>query len=56
MFALNAYYFFAQQASWQWFMVAGLVVIQEIDIDLEGASSERSFSGSGDIGGNFWLE
>lgn len=48
--ATNAYYYFDSHSSWQYFLGAGLAITQEIDIDLEDANLERSFSGSGDIG------
>lgn len=50
--AINAYHYFDSDSDsdWRWFAGAGLAFIQEIDIDLEDASGERSFSGSGDTG------
>ena len=48
--AINAYHYFESDTDWRWFAGAGLAFTQEIDIDLEDASGERSFSGSGDTG------
>ncbi|MEM0912124.1 MAG: OmpW family outer membrane protein, partial [Pseudomonadota bacterium] len=42
MFAANTYYYLQTDSQWQWFVGAGLAVIQEIDVDLEDASGERS--------------
>ncbi|MFC3096172.1 porin family protein [Alteromonas sediminis] len=50
MFALNTSYYSNLNADWRWFIGAGIAVLQEIDIDLEDDSGERSFSGSGDLG------
>ena len=50
VFAANAYYYTKNTSDWRWFAGAGLAVVQEIDIDLEDQTGERSFSGSGDIG------
>ena len=50
IFAANAYYYFDAVSHWRWFAGAGLIVVQEIDIDLEDSMSERSYSGSGDLG------
>ncbi|WP_338519821.1 porin family protein [Alteromonas gracilis] len=47
---INAYHYFDSDTDWRWFVGAGLAFTQEIDIDLEDASGERSFSGSGDTG------
>jgi len=46
-FFLNGYYFFDSTGSWTPYIGAGLGWIQEIDIDLEGAGAEQSFSTDG---------
>lgn len=51
LFSANTYYIFANEnAVWKPFIGGGLVYAQEIDIDLERDSIERSFSGSNDFG------
>ncbi|MDF2180125.1 outer membrane beta-barrel protein [Aliiglaciecola sp. CAU 1673] len=49
-FALNGYYLFADVAGFQPYSGAGLVWIQEIDLDLERNGEEQSLSGSSDTG------
>jgi len=49
-FFLNAIYHFDSASRWQPYVGVGLGWIQEIDIDLETADSEFSFSGNGDVG------
>lgn len=49
-FFLNGIYSFDARRNWRPYFGAGLSWIQEIDIDLEAAGSELSFSGDGDTG------
>ncbi|MBX2848791.1 MAG: porin family protein [Acidiferrobacterales bacterium] len=49
-FFLNAIYNFDSSNSWQPYVGAGLSWIQEVDIDLEVAGIESSFSSEGDLG------
>jgi len=49
-FYLNGLYHFSSLSNWQPYIGAGLVWVQEIDIDLERDGSELSYSGSGDVG------
>jgi outer membrane autotransporter protein len=49
-FFLNGIYSFDSSRSWRPYLGAGLSWIQEIDIDLETAGSELSYSGDGDSG------
>jgi len=49
-FFLNGIYSFGGGMRWQPYVGAGLSWVQEIDIDLETAASELSFSGDGDTG------
>ena len=49
-FFLNGIYSFNSSSSWQPYVGAGLSWVQEIDIDLETAGSELSYSGDGDSG------
>ena len=47
---LNGIYSLAKRGNWEPYVGAGLIWLQEIDIDLEEGSFERSFSDSGEIG------
>lgn len=47
---LNGIYSLEKRGKWEPYLGAGLVWIQEIDIDLEEGDFERSFSDSGEIG------
>jgi len=47
---LNAIYSLAKRGKWEPYLGGGLIWLQEIDIDLEEGSFERSFSDSGEIG------
>ena len=47
---LNGYYHFARSGSWDPYLGAGVGWLQEVDIDLEDASGELSYSGDGDFG------
>lgn len=49
-FYLNSIYDFQRESSWQPYLGAGLVWVQEVDIDLELDGTELSYSGDGDIG------
>jgi opacity protein-like surface antigen len=50
LFFLNGYYSFAHQGNWTPYLGAGVSWAQEIDIDLEKAGVEQSFSGDNDFG------
>lgn len=50
LFFTNGYYLFAKRGAWQPYLGAGLSWAQEIDIDLETANTELSYSGQGDLG------
>jgi opacity protein-like surface antigen len=47
---LNGYYHFDRSGRWDPYVGAGVGWLQEVDIDLEDASGEISYSGDGDIG------
>ena len=47
---LNGYYHLARSGPWEPYVGAGVGWLQEVDIDLEDASGELSYSGDGDIG------
>lgn len=47
---LNGIYSLAKRGKWEPYLGAGLIWVQEIDIDLEEGDFERSFSDSGEIG------
>ena len=49
-FFLNGFYHFAPRGRWDPYVGAGLALIQEVDIDLEGNGPEQSFAGDGDVG------
>jgi len=49
-FYLNGIYSLQNKGKWKPYLGAGLVWVQEIDIDLEEGDFERSFSDSGEIG------
>ena len=49
-FYLNGLYHFSSNGKWQPYVGAGLVWVQEVDIDLEGDGNELSYSGDGDTG------
>jgi len=49
-FFLNGYYYLSQRGAWQPYVGAGLIWMQEIDIDLERNGIEQSYSGDGDVG------
>lgn len=49
-FFLNGIYTFSSNNRWKPYLGAGLAWIQEVDIDLETAGSELSYSASGDVG------
>ena len=49
-FFLNGYYFLDRRGSWEPYVGAGLIWLQEVDIDLEGNGPEQSFSADGDTG------
>ena len=49
VFFVNAYYPLYQQRSWRIYLGAGVGWVQELDIDLEEGSLERSYSGDGDL-------
>ncbi len=46
---LNGYYFFNPSGNWVPYIGAGVGWIQEIDLDIESAGVEQSFSGDGEI-------
>lgn len=50
IFHLNGIYHLAPTNSWDPYIGLGLSWVQEIDIDLEAANTEQSFSGDGDTG------
>jgi len=52
VFYLNGFYYFdnAADSNWQTYVGAGLGWVQEIDIDLETAAGEESYSGDGQTG------
>jgi len=50
MFALNGIYNFQSSNQWKPYLGAGLVLIQEVDIDLESNGEEQSYSGDGETG------
>ena len=50
VFALNGYYHFASDNPWQPYLGAGVMLVQEIDLDLERDGVEQSYSGDGDVG------
>lgn len=50
LFYVNGRYHFTEMAHWYPYLGAGLVLAQEIDIDLERDGVEQSYSGSGDLG------
>lgn len=50
LFFLNGIYFFDSMGVWQPYVGAGLSWAEEIDIDLERAGEERSYSTDGDVG------
>lgn len=50
LFFVNGFYHLTALAGWEPYVGGGLSWIQEIDIDLETAGTELSYSGSGDIG------
>jgi opacity protein-like surface antigen len=47
---LNGFYHFASRDRWDPYLGVGIGWLQEVDIDLEGDSPERSFTGDGDFG------
>lgn len=49
IFFLNGHYYFSSESKWTPYVGAGLGWIQEIDLDLETAGQELSYSGDGDI-------
>ena len=49
LFYLNGYYYFDHRGDWHTYAGAGIGWTQEIDIDLEQGSLERSYSGDGDV-------
>lgn len=49
-FYLNGLYHFDKTSKWQPYVGAGLIWMQEVDIDLEFDVSELSYSGDGDSG------
>lgn len=50
VFFLNGYYHFKNEGQWQPYIGAGLMIGQEIDIDLESNGVEQSFTGDGETG------
>jgi opacity protein-like surface antigen len=50
IFFVNGFHHLTKVAGWEPYVGGGLSWIQEIDIDLETAGTELSYSGSGDIG------
>lgn len=50
IFYLNGLYHFTARESWEPYVGAGVGWIEEIDIDLENAGGEISYSGNGDFG------
>lgn len=50
VFYLNGVYNFDSSSRWQPYLGMGVTWMQEVDIDLEGAGRELSFSGEGSIG------
>ncbi|GAM55314.1 outer membrane protein W precursor [Vibrio ishigakensis] len=50
LFFVNGIYFFDTKSTWKPYLGAGLIWAQEIDIDLENAGQEQSFTTDGDIG------
>jgi opacity protein-like surface antigen len=49
LFYFNGYYSFPSRGQWSPYLGVGLGWVQEIDIDLESAGLERSFSAEGDV-------
>ncbi len=49
-FFLNGFYYLNRRGPWEPYLGAGLAWVQEVDIDLEDAGAEQSFSGDGDVG------
>lgn len=49
VFFVNAYYPLYQQRLWRIYLGAGVGWVQELDIDLEEGSIERSYSGDGEL-------
>ncbi len=49
-FSLNGKYAFSSGTRWQPFIGAGLIWVQEVDIDLESHGQEFSYSADGDVG------
>lgn len=49
-FYLNGLYHFSKSSNWQPYVGAGLIWMQEVDIDLELGGTELSYSGDGDTG------
>ena len=50
VFTFNGYYHFSTDNPWQPYLGAGVMLIQEIDLDLERDGIEQSYSGDGDVG------
>lgn len=50
IFMLNGFYHFNSYGKWRPYVGAGIMLVQEIDIDLVDAGQETSFSADGDIG------
>ena len=49
IFFLNGYYHFTPSGKWESYVSAGLLLVQEVDIDLERAVSEISLTSDGDL-------
>ena len=49
-FYLNGFYHISPVGRWQPYLGAGIGWLQEVDLDLEDARGEQSFSGDGDVG------
>lgn len=50
IFSLRSLYYLETTQPLRWYIGGGLTVAQEIDIDLENAVGEQSYSGSGEFG------
>ena len=54
IFYVNGYYHFTPNGKWEPYVGAGLVLVQEVDIDLERAGEEISLTSDGEVGFQFF--
>lgn len=54
IFYLNGYYHFSPRGNWEPYLGAGLVLVQELDLDLERGGTELSLTSDGDVGFQFF--